>query len=103
MGCAECKLLRQLKREPYIEQLVGVDFDPMPLKMNEHIVHPLTTDYLMPRTNPLRVTLMQGKWLYQTTMSKEISEAQASFSNNDIHKVMSPIMQTKAYKDGYTY
>ena len=60
MGCAECKLLQMLKREPYIEQLYGVDFDPLPLRLNDRIVYPLTTDYLMPRENPLHVSLMQG-------------------------------------------
>ena len=60
LGCAECKLLRKLKRESYIEQLYGVDIDPVTLQLKEHIVYPLTTDYLMPRSNPLQVTLMQG-------------------------------------------
>ncbi len=60
MGCAECRLLRMLKREPYIEELVGVDYDGVLLRMSEHVVQPLTTDYLMPRDNPLQFTLMQG-------------------------------------------
>ncbi len=60
MGCAECRLLRMLKREPYVEELVGVDYDGVLLRMSEHVVQPLTTDYLMPRDNPLQFTLMQG-------------------------------------------
>lgn len=61
MGCAECKLLQMLKRVPYIEQLYGVDFDPLPLRLSKHVVYPLTTDYLMPRERPLHVSLMQGR------------------------------------------
>ena len=60
MGCAECKLLRRLKREKYIEELVGVDIDSVQLYVHQSIVYPLTTDFLNPRQMPLLVKLMQG-------------------------------------------
>ena len=60
MGCAECKLLRRLKREKYIEELVGVDIDSVQLYVHQPIVYPLTTDFLNPRQMPLLVKLMQG-------------------------------------------
>ena len=61
MGCAECKLLRRLKREQYVEELVGVDVDSKLLYVNQNIVEPLTTDFLIPRQLPLLVKLMKGK------------------------------------------
>ena len=60
MGCAGCKLLRRLKREQYIEELVGVDIDSLQLYVHQPIVYPLTTDFLNPRQMPLLVKLMQG-------------------------------------------
>ncbi|XP_077987051.1 small RNA 2'-O-methyltransferase-like [Glandiceps talaboti] len=60
MGCSECKLIRLLKNEPYIEELTGVDVDRSVLVHREHIITPLTTDYLFPRDNPLTVRLLQG-------------------------------------------
>lgn len=59
-GCAECKLLRLLKKEEYIEELVGVDLDSVPLRMHSGLVRPLITDYLHPRPHPLHMSLMQG-------------------------------------------
>ena len=60
IGCAECKLLRLLKKEDYIEELIGVDVDAPTLRMNSHLVKPLVTDYLHPRPRPLYMALMQG-------------------------------------------
>ena len=60
MGCAECKLLRLFKKEDYVEQLVGVDLDSVPLRMNAGFVRPLITDYLHPRPHPLHISLLQG-------------------------------------------
>lgn len=60
MGCAECKLLRLLRREDYIEELVGVDINSALLRLNENIVQPLTTDFLHPRPKPFVIRLMQG-------------------------------------------
>ena len=60
LGCAECKLLKLLKKEDYIEELVGVDIDSVPLEMHSNLVEPLITDYLHPRPRPLYAALMQG-------------------------------------------
>ena len=60
MGCAECKLVRQLRRKQFIEELVGVDVDAILLQLCENIVQPLITDFLVPRPNPLVMRLMQG-------------------------------------------
>ena len=59
-GCAECKLLGLLKRELYIESLVGVDVDPVPLRVHSPIIRPLITDHLHPRPRPLYMALMEG-------------------------------------------
>lgn len=59
-GCAECKLLRLLKKEDYIEELLGVDLDQVSLRMNSELVRPLITDYLHPRLHPLHMALLQG-------------------------------------------
>ena len=61
IGCADCKLLRLLKRESYIEDLIGVDVNPVVLEMNSHLVKPLITDHLHPRLHPLHMALMQGE------------------------------------------
>eukprot|EP00731_Ephydatia_muelleri_P024715 Em0016g986a len=60
MGCAECKLIQRLCKEGCIEELVGVDVDEGLLKERQHLIEPLTTDYLYPRPNPLNVKLMRG-------------------------------------------
>lgn len=60
LGCAECKLLKLLKKEDYIEELIGVDIDSVPLEMHSNLVEPLITDYLHPRPRPLYAALMQG-------------------------------------------
>ena len=60
MGCAECKLIKTLCKECCIEELVGVDLDEGLLKERQHLIEPLTTDYLYPRPNPLSVKLMKG-------------------------------------------
>ena len=59
MGCAECKLLQLLKREEYIEELIGVDISTA-LSLSAPCLRPLVTDYLHPRLRPLTVKLMQG-------------------------------------------
>ena len=61
MGCAECKLLRLLRRKQFIEELVGVDIDSTLLQLSENIVQPLITDFLVLRPNPFVMRLMQGK------------------------------------------
>ena len=65
VGCAECKLIRLLKMEPYVEELVGVDIDGACLSRRTHVVQPLTTDYLCPRKRPLHMALMEGRYVDQ--------------------------------------
>ncbi|XP_006825373.1 small RNA 2'-O-methyltransferase-like, partial [Saccoglossus kowalevskii] len=60
MGCSECKLLRKLKNESYIEELIGVDIDNLALESNQHLGQPLISDYLYPRDNPLSVIILCG-------------------------------------------
>ena len=43
MGCAECKLLQLLKREEFVEELVGVDISPA-LDLSAYTLRPLITD-----------------------------------------------------------
>lgn len=74
-GCAECKFLRLLKKEDYIEELVGVDLDSVPLTMNSNLVKPLITDYLHRRTRPLHIALMQGvTWQFQYSALYDLTE-----------------------------
>lgn len=60
MGCGQCKLLRSLKFENYIEELIGVDINATALQTHQHYVQPLTTDYLIRRPRPLIVQLLKG-------------------------------------------
>ena len=60
MGCSGCKLLRQLKHEQFIEELVGVDIDAVVLYTCQNTIRPLTTDFLNPRQRPLVIKLMKG-------------------------------------------
>ena len=60
MGCGQCKLLRSLKFENYIEELIGVDINATALQTHQHYVQPLTTDYLIRRPRPLKVQLLKG-------------------------------------------
>lgn len=63
MGCAECKLLRLLKFENCIEDLIGVDMDTTVMYPSRRHLEPLTTDYIFRRPKPLRVRLMKGTLL----------------------------------------
>ena len=60
MGCGECKLLRLLKFQDFIEELIGVDVDASILQSHRYRIQPLTADYLFRRPNPLCVQLMRG-------------------------------------------
>lgn len=60
MGCAECKLLRLLKVEHCIEELIGVDIDRDILERRKRLIEPLTTDFLFKRPRPLHVALFNG-------------------------------------------
>lgn len=70
MGCAECKLLRLLKFENCIEELIGVDMDTNAMYHNRRHLEPLTTDYIFRRPRPLRVRLMKGS--FNITMQRYI-------------------------------
>ena len=65
MGCGECKLLRLLKFQDFIEELIGVDVDASILQSHRYRIQPLTADYLFRRPNPLCVQLMRGLCDYQ--------------------------------------
>lgn len=60
MGCGEGKLVNLMKRQPLIEELIGVDIDPQLLTRQESVIQPLNTDFLILREKPLHITLMQG-------------------------------------------
>ena len=60
MGCANGKLMWHLKFVSCTEELAGVDIDVAQLEENHHFLQPLTTDYLMPRENPLNIQLFEG-------------------------------------------
>ena len=70
MGCGECKLVRQLKSEHYIEQLYGVDIEQSILEESQYWIKPLITDFIHRRPHPLHACLMQGidlKFLMQAS------------------------------------
>lgn len=60
IGCANGKLLWHLKHVNCIEELAGVDIDVTHLESSHRFLHPLTTDYLMPRERPLNIQLFEG-------------------------------------------
>lgn len=68
VGCGEGKLLRLLRREGSVQELVGVDIQASLLETQQHTLQPLTTDYLLPREQPLTVWLMQGVCTYAHDM-----------------------------------
>lgn len=68
VGCGEGKLLRLLRREGSVQELVGVDVQASLLETQQHSLQPLTTDYLLPREQPLTVRLMQGVCTYAHDM-----------------------------------
>ena len=64
-GCSEGKLVRYLINEDsltHMEILIGVDIDQDLLQQSEFRIHPLTADYLRPRSHPFKVGLYQGRW-----------------------------------------
>ena len=65
MGCAECKLLRLLRRVPCVTELVGVDVQTSLLEAQQHGLQPLISDFVMRRPDPLTIHLMHGL-LYHT-------------------------------------
>lgn len=48
-GCAECKFVNQLKRLPFVREIVGVDIDAALLEECDRRTEPLYIDYLDPR------------------------------------------------------
>nr|XP_033476764.1 small RNA 2'-O-methyltransferase isoform X1 [Epinephelus lanceolatus] len=60
LGCSECSLLQKLKFHREIELLVGVDIRGAIVKKKMHGLAPVSTDYLQPSYDQLRVELYQG-------------------------------------------
>ncbi|XP_074491153.1 small RNA 2'-O-methyltransferase isoform X1 [Sebastes fasciatus] len=60
LGCSECSLLKQLKFHHEIELLVGVDINSTKLQKKMHGLAPISTDYLQPSYDQLRIELYQG-------------------------------------------
>ncbi|XP_018527064.1 small RNA 2'-O-methyltransferase [Lates calcarifer] len=60
LGCSECCLLKKLKFHREIELLVGVDINGTKVKKKMHGLAPLSTDYLQPSYDQLRIELYQG-------------------------------------------
>ncbi|XP_017275910.1 small RNA 2'-O-methyltransferase [Kryptolebias marmoratus] len=60
LGCSECRLLKQLRFHREVQLLVGLDTNGAKIKKNMHGLAPLSTDYLQPTYNQLRVELYQG-------------------------------------------
>ncbi|KAM8744724.1 small RNA 2'-O-methyltransferase isoform 1-T1 [Acanthopagrus schlegelii] len=60
LGCGECSLLKKLKFHREIELLVGVDINGAKVKKHMHGLAPLSTDYLQPTYDQLRIELYQG-------------------------------------------
>jgi len=48
-GCAECKLVINMKRLPYVHEIVGVDIDQYLLEDCQRRTEPLFFDYIEPR------------------------------------------------------
>uniref|UniRef100_UPI0037E9BCD0 small RNA 2'-O-methyltransferase n=1 Tax=Semicossyphus pulcher TaxID=241346 RepID=UPI0037E9BCD0 len=60
LGCNECALLKKLKFHREIELLVGVDINGATVKKHMYGLAPLSTDYLQPTYDKLRIELYQG-------------------------------------------
>ncbi|CAJ1061141.1 small RNA 2'-O-methyltransferase isoform X2 [Xyrichtys novacula] len=60
LGCGECSLLKYLKFHREVELLVGVDINGAKLKKHMHDLRPVSTDYLQPTFDQLRIELYQG-------------------------------------------
>uniref|UniRef100_A0A8D3BDF9 Small RNA 2'-O-methyltransferase n=1 Tax=Scophthalmus maximus TaxID=52904 RepID=A0A8D3BDF9_SCOMX len=60
LGCGECSLLKLLKFHHGIDLLVGLDLDGAKVKKKMHALAPLSTDYLQPSYDQLRLELYQG-------------------------------------------
>uniref|UniRef100_A0A3Q0SE09 Small RNA 2'-O-methyltransferase n=1 Tax=Amphilophus citrinellus TaxID=61819 RepID=A0A3Q0SE09_AMPCI len=60
LGCNECTLLKTLRFHREIELLVGVDVNGAIVKKKMHGLAPISTDYLQPSYDQLRIELYQG-------------------------------------------
>ncbi|XP_026201989.1 small RNA 2'-O-methyltransferase [Anabas testudineus] len=60
LGCGECTLLKKLKFHREIELLVGVDINGAKVKKKMNGLAPISTDYLQPSYDQLRIELYQG-------------------------------------------
>ncbi|XP_070688348.1 small RNA 2'-O-methyltransferase [Pempheris klunzingeri] len=60
LGCGECSLLKKLKFHREIELLVGVDINGAKVKKQMHGLAPISTDYLQPSYDQLRIELYRG-------------------------------------------
>uniref|UniRef100_A0A3Q3A7R7 Small RNA 2'-O-methyltransferase n=1 Tax=Kryptolebias marmoratus TaxID=37003 RepID=A0A3Q3A7R7_KRYMA len=60
LGCSECRLLKQLRFHREVQLLVGLDTNAVFVHSFRHGLAPLSTDYLQPTYNQLRVELYQG-------------------------------------------
>ncbi|CAG5863322.1 unnamed protein product [Menidia menidia] len=60
LGCGECSLMKKLRFHREIQHLVGVDIDVHKIKKNMHDLAPISTDYLHPSLDQLRVEMYQG-------------------------------------------
>ncbi|XP_022062445.2 small RNA 2'-O-methyltransferase [Acanthochromis polyacanthus] len=60
LGCSECRLLKTLKFHRDIELLAGLDINGAKVKKHMHKLAPVSTDYLQPSYDQLRIELYQG-------------------------------------------
>ncbi|KAM6921293.1 small RNA 2'-O-methyltransferase [Xenentodon cancila] len=60
LGCAECGLLKKLKFHREVELLVGVDVNGAKINKKKHKLAPISTDYLQPSFDQLRIEMYQG-------------------------------------------
>ncbi|XP_060934147.1 small RNA 2'-O-methyltransferase [Limanda limanda] len=60
LGCCECSLLKRLKFHREVQLLVGLDIDGTKVKKKMYELAPLSTDYLQPSYDQLRVELYEG-------------------------------------------
>ncbi|KAM7387681.1 hypothetical protein PAMP_023903 [Pampus punctatissimus] len=70
LGCSGCSLLKRLKFCREIELLVGVDQNGAKIKKKLHGLAPVSTDYLQPGFDQLRVELYQGSVTQKDTRLK---------------------------------
>ncbi|XP_071342591.1 small RNA 2'-O-methyltransferase isoform X2 [Trachinotus anak] len=60
LGCSECSLLKKLKFHREVELLAGVDINGTKVRKKMHGLAPISTDYLQPSYDQLRIELYQG-------------------------------------------